>query len=374
MKKIGLYLCLGLASVALSCTKDIVDSPFGKEGVMELTFMAGIGQTRSSDPRDDEDKINSLQVFLFSADSLLESVGYSAVSDTVVLRCSKGDKIAYAVTNYDKIGWWEGMTVSDLMGTVVKLSEKNWNVMVGDYVISESALIPLDSFEEIFPVTSDIIKIGVKRIAARVVLIGIRNGSAYDTNGSTDIYFRHAYLTNVMGDAALSAAFSEDYSHEAEVWYNRCGNEGDLESLLYGDTIAGQLLRGGGEFGLVSEYLYCFPNPTKTDSTSSFVLGDDGVSSVWIPRYTRLVVEATYGGELTYYPISIKGIRSNCSYEVTLIITRKGSSDPEDNFGSAAPVGLSASCQFDFSSEDSDEEGSFIPIEGGYVQVRECCL
>ena len=49
----------------------------------------------------------------------------------------------------------------------------------------------------------------------------------------------------------------------------------------------------------------------------------------WSARYTRLVVEATLGGEVMYYPVSLPEVLPNSAYEVTLRVTRRGSPDPD---------------------------------------------
>ena len=67
------------------------------------------------------------------------------------------------------------------------------------------------------------------------------------------------------------------------------------------------------------KYFYCYPNPTETDSSEE----------TWSARRTRLVLEATLGGEVMYYPVTLPVIEPNSSYEVTVKITRRGSPSPD---------------------------------------------
>ncbi len=73
---------------------------------------------------------------------------------------------------------------------------------------------------------------------------------------------------------------------------------------------------------------YCYPNSTAKDSSDATVTTDED----FVPRYTRLVLEAEIKGTLYYYPVSVPNIESNKNYEVSLTITRLGSSHPDIPF------------------------------------------
>ena len=50
----------------------------------------------------------------------------------------------------------------------------------------------------------------------------------------------------------------------------------------------------------------------------------------WCPRYTRLVIETTLGGEKRYYPITIPHLQRNHAYTIDrAIIKGRGMSSPE---------------------------------------------
>jgi hypothetical protein len=64
---------------------------------------------------------------------------------------------------------------------------------------------------------------------------------------------------------------------------------------------------------------FCYPNLISAES----------FDSVWSPRHTMLVIDATLGGEQTYYPIELPVFgRNKAIIFKELIITKKGSDYP----------------------------------------------
>ncbi len=71
--------------------------------------------------------------------------------------------------------------------------------------------------------------------------------------------------------------------------------------------------------------LYCYPNPATTEGFGS--------------PFTRLVIEGTIQGKIWYWPININtigedGIRAGESYDLSVMLRRSGTSDPD------TPIGL----------------------------------
>jgi hypothetical protein len=69
-------------------------------------------------------------------------------------------------------------------------------------------------------------------------------------------------------------------------------------------------------------HFYCYPNPHKDDTFAA---------DQWNPRPTRLVIEATLGDVLYYYPVSLPVLEQNTRYHVSLHIVRPGATSPEQD-------------------------------------------
>ncbi len=382
MKRFGLFLCLGLLVGTLSCTKEkgLSPSDFGEgdRDMVELTFNVATAQTKAIDASM-ESGVESLLVFVFS-DGKLEAVG-SSDSDSLTIRCFKGDKDIFAVVNYSSIEWHLGMADSDLMETVFELTEKEGlNAMFGSKSVSSDMFLSSSSLT---------VEMEVKRVAARFVLKSVIN----DIPGNGTVTVHSAYLTNVVADVGMDYLYSGS-SYTPEVWYNKTQNDWDLEKFLYSGKLEETIV--SGESHDFNQYFYCYPNPTTTDSHDLYFekLG-------WTHRFTRLVVEAEYEGEneedngLCYYVLSISGVRNNFSYEVTYVITGPGGVNPEDqddtfngDFGHEGGDG-------DTGDNDDDDdrkkdpgtddplnsatralgdEGVAVRLIGGFAKVKECGL
>ncbi len=369
MKRFGLFLCFGLASVALSCTKEYVSGlPPDSGREVELTVKAVTGGTRADD-LDFERKVESVQIFVFS-DGKLEAVGYSK-SDDVTLRIREGAKDIRVIANYPEIEVTSDLTTEALENIVLVMEkEENWNVMVGSKSERVRGVLPQgDSGAESLSSESDnsshfvlssTIGITVTRIAARIVLRTVKNCSEF-LRGQLNV--QRVYITNVVGDAKLSAV-SSNYSYEPEYWYNNLGYDENSPSLFSPEVIDVSVEQG--DEIQCDKYFYCYPNPTEED------YGHLVKRHGFIPRFTRLVMEAEYTGTMWYYIATIDGVESNHSYEVYWEISGHGEADPEgmaddqkDGEGEAAGQSSTKAC---------DDGIVVISSRGGRAEVRDCVL
>ena len=115
-----------------------------------------------------------------------------------------------------------------------------------------------------------------------------------------------------------STAGSSDY------WYNKMKYvSGDCNALISDKLSTPVTLQASADAVTpytTAHYLYCYPNPVTTDSSSS----------TWSNRYTRLVVETTLGGTTYYYPVNIPTPTANTLYQITnMQITGLGSDSPD---------------------------------------------
>ena len=130
------------------------------------------------------------------------------------------------------------------------------------------------------------------------------------------------YLINVNGSCPYSQVSTA--STDNGLWYNRqkyvSGECNALISDRFDSPVTLQLSADTVTPYTTSHYLYCYPNPTATDSSADS----------WSHRYTRLVVETTLAGKTYYYPVNIPAPAANTLYQITnMKITGLGSDSPD---------------------------------------------
>jgi hypothetical protein len=299
-----LFPLLGYAllCLALSCSKSdgSLDSP-SAERIRLVVDVTGSGgpETRAtgvvSNSADSEAKVNSLQVFVFNGDQL-DGYGSSTGSLSATVSCTSGTRDIWAVVNAPSLA--SVSTKTALLQTVCSLAAEISNFqMVG----SKSETLSKDGS----------VTIAVDRLAARVVLKGIRNAL---TNASQASAFKvlSVYLTNVAGDVDLGHSSSYTVSR----WFNRRGyqSSNNLGSFTF-DSVGKTIASGSSD--TEAHYFYSMPNPNA-----------GAVGGPWTPRAARLVIKAEIAGTVYDYPILLPALESNKSYEISLVtITRPGNPD-----------------------------------------------
>ena len=160
----------------------------------------------------------------------------------------------------------------------------------------------------------------LRRISSEIHLKSLKcdfKGKAYEGEKLSDI---HVYLTNVNA----SCRIWDDTGATARII-----NQGRLikedvarfedPNLIY-QRIDGEV----GADGIMTDIkLRCYPNMAEEEGPGS--------------PFTRLVIQGVLDGEVWYWPIDInrgegrspEGIEGNCSYSFDIVLTRKGSADPD---------------------------------------------
>ncbi len=244
-----------------------------------------------------EDEVESLQVFVFGENGVLEAYA-SDEAATVSLTCTVGQKFIAAVVNAPRI-----QSVSDRAALEEAVSSLEDNAP-GKYVMY--------GYSQENIVASTTVTVEVSRLVARVSIDRITNAFTLEQYRNAEFKVERIYLINVAGDALYTGGGTPS------VWFNRRSLSSEMASLLSSGDLGESIAYG--ESYEQAHYFYCYPNPTRSDTHVE----------QWSPRYTRLVIETTLGGETYYYPISIQGIESNHKYEISeLKITRPGSSHPD---------------------------------------------
>ena len=314
-----------LVASAMSCNKN--DSPAARtaEKIRIVVDVEGSGapETRvtgvTSNSTSSEAKVNSLQIFVFNGEQL-DGYGSSSGSLTATASCTAGTRDIWAVVNAPALT--SVSSKSQLLATVSDLAAEISNFqMVG----SKSETLQKDGN----------VKITVDRLAARVVLKGIKNAL---TNAAQAASFKvlSVYLTNVAGDVD----FGHSSSYTVSKWYNRRGYQSanNLGSFTY-DAVNKTIASGASD--TEAHYFYTMPNANAA-----------AVGGPWTPRAARLVIKAEIAGVVYDYPITLPALESNKSYEISLVtITRLGNPDDGNEPNS---------------NDDIDEEKPVVGFDQGF--------
>lgn len=298
----GMTAALCAALTLASCAGAVPDGPVPEARPLRLVVRAlGDGESRATDIVSNDEateaKVNGLQVLVFDGESL-DGYGSSAGSRIATVSCTAGTREIWAVVNAPDLS--SVKTRSELLSSVSSLEED-----ISNFRMTGSRTETISGDSEV--------RIPVDRLAARVVLRGVRN----DHTNASRFRLVSVCLTNAAGDV--------DYGHSAtyEVsrWYNRRGYESgnSLGSFTY-DTVGADIARR--DTYATAHFFYSMPNayPAKAGVGE----GETGFT----PRTARLVVRCEIDGTLYNYPITLPALESNRSYEIELLsITRNGNPD-----------------------------------------------
>lgn len=300
-------LSAGLAALGLlaACNKTQTEAPAAEP--LRLVVDVVDGTTRAtgvvSNSAESEAKVNDLQVFVFNG-NVLDGYGHSSNKTTATVSCTAGSRDIYAVVNGGDLTAIS--TKSELLSTVASLSTNIANFqMIGN----TTKTLKQDSA----------IAIQVHRLAARVVLKGVKNALTNAAQAGS-FSLKAVYLTNVAGDINWGESSTYAVSH----WYNKRGYQAsnNLSNLTY-DSVNQAVASGASH--TTAHYFYAMPNSAAA-----------AVGGVWSPRATKLVIRCEIAGNLYDYPITLPALESNKSYEIELVtITRPGNLDdgtePDDS-------------------------------------------
>lgn len=304
MKRSLFIAAIAVTATGISCNREklcVPDSQLPETRTtvtFSLTGDAGI-QTKAALSTSNEAKVNTVQIFAFKSDGLLDAYTSSTQSSGIQMQCSTGEKDFVAIVNAPDLSSVSGR--DDLMKSATKLSD---NSLTG-FVMSGSVTATVSA--------SANIEIPVKRIVARIGIGSITAEFKSSAYAAMDFIITRIYVINVAGntDYEVTASPSD--------WYNKLKYEkSDLDAMLYDDITDTKVTKDKPY--TTADYFYVYPNPTASDTQTK----------PFSARFTRLVIETTLGGTTYYYPISIGNIERNKTYTVSsLKVTRPGSTDPD---------------------------------------------
>ena len=290
--------------------------PVATDGKASVCFCLKDAGTRSTSPVDDA-RVRDWKVFLCTDGA----VAYSAASYSgeISLEVTKGiEYTVYALVNAGASSWNFGLE-SEILSTRIPLE-----------LCSENALV---MFGSIVTTVSDnqTVSIPVRRVVSKVILDKVTTDfSARPELAAKDFVIESVYMINVAGEYDLQGDVVP------EVWYNRSAYSSSLVDPLVYDSV-GSPLSSGASYA-VSHRFYVCPNPVVSDVRGG----------AWSPRHTRLVLQALLGGRRYYYSVSLPQLERNCYYRIAeLVLTGRGSLDPDEESGDAVRVSISRSLAWD---------------------------
>lgn len=305
MKTNSFVAALAFVMCTLSCSR-IEDNMFpvqsyGRPVVLEIALP---GQLSKSTSAEGESDISSMQVFIFREDGSLDAFSSVENSSSLEIGTTTGQRTIAVVANAPEISGVRNL--ESLSAMISRLQDNS----PGSYVMS--------GMTERQIVASDRIIVQVSRLVARISVSSITNDfrePVYQTE-DTDFRIVRMYVANAAGDAVYFPEAENEYP--VSVWYNRTdtGTKDELEGLIGSGEMDERLFYGNVYDD--PHYFYCYSNPCG--------LADEDHGS---GRFcTRLVIETQLDGVPYYYSIPVENVSANRSYNMTVRITRQGSSEP----------------------------------------------
>ena len=316
-------LLAGLLALAASCDRNRIDP--APEETCDVEFrLTTEGETRATGvSAANEERINRWALFVFRNGTLVTS-GTSGSSASITKTLTSGATYnVYAVVNY----------VTSGTGSFNPSSVTTESALTGtESYLAGNSLTSLQMYgADTFTATggSQTKNIPVYRLVSKV---GVKMVTVNMSNPA--IAAQTFVLNNIWMDNVYSrTTFGSDYTYNQlsatrSMWYNTmnrhasgsCTNPSCPDAILEDWGINATVAQGSSHN--VEHWFYVVPNATTA--------AQDNRTSSWSRRCTRLVIQATIGGKVNYYVVTLPGMLRNNSYTINdAVITNTGSEDPE---------------------------------------------
>ena len=279
------------AIALLGCSEKDAELPHVEENAELVTFsvsVPGLDTKSTGGSADDEKTINRLQVFVFNRHGVYETSAVAA-EGSVTITCTAGPKRMVALVNAKEEAGVPDYESLAARPVYLKDSGVKNLVMLGDTAVTVAAGKPVD--------------IEVSYLSSKVVLESVRLDLENPEHESLDFAVTSVFLTNVAGDRK----YIDD--SVPSVWFHEGADLSKTLPFIY-DPVSGGVLDPDDPDGYVKEhYFYCYPNSTAAK--------------------TRLVIQASIGGETYYYPIVLDELLPNNQYSYSVVLTRLGTDSPD---------------------------------------------
>lgn len=347
MKKLFSFVFFVAAMAgAMSCNKNYVAGPEGADQYNgRLTVRIGtVNETRAEKASVKDFQINSLQLFVFDSNNLLETDVYkgdlSAEKSTeLTVNTKTGAKTVYALINNSRLSLPQGVTtLSQYEAMLTDLGENT----AENLVMSGKNTVDVVDYNNMgTPGSTQEVDIFVKRLAAEILLEGVTVDFSSNSLSGADFSIEKIYLKNVVGKspigmqaitptADLKSVYPVALTDFSEGnWYNKMKEESGAPACI-SDTFS-LPCDVAGDKETVDRALFTFPNSTEQDSHNE----------EWDARHTRLVIKAHVTKSSisidkdTYYVLDLPVLKANTIYKIQNInITMLGKDDDNSDVDS----------------------------------------
>ena len=302
MKQITTYMMILTAALLLLCgCNDLKPCEGGLHKVIISLNGTSVATRAIGVTAEEEMRINSVQLYIFGTEGTFINRITGTGSDYEVILPSGQCTFCCFVNSPE-------LPVAPSSAEELLMCESHLrNNGIGSFQMTGTLTAEIDSDMEL--------EIVVHRMIAKVeCMIKTEFGNSYLAGKPFTI--RRIYLTNVAGknNYALTAMPGDE-----DLWYNKMEyQQSSCDNLICSGLIDKRM--ADRDSVAIDESLYPYPN-------SSIDCFD---RTLWSARKTRLVIEATLGETLWYYPVTIEKIVANTHYLYDITITREGVSHPED--------------------------------------------
>lgn len=325
MKKI-FYWAMMAGVVLASCSKsEEIVSPEEEQVVNIKVKRAGV-YTKNSDGDngidDNDNKINTLEIFLFKSNGALESYKkYTAAEITAAgglsnleVKSTVGEKNIYVIANSKVTDWIGFIDEEHFLERECNLSDEDFQ----NFTMSGSTTATISG--------AGSVEVTIARLVARIVVTGIRTsfyGTPYEGQSLRDVKL---YLTNVHGQKNfLGSGFASPLILNNAGYVAGDNSDLTIDDMLY-ESVASSIGDSGNDD---AHYFYCYENLTSEETATE--------------KYTRLILEGKINGVKYYYPVDINqvgygwvsanehyGVKRNTSYSFDFTIAGPGALTPDD--------------------------------------------
>lgn len=305
-RNLSIITIAALAFAACACN-EIEPSAADATGSLILSVAPDALLTKAAsntDAADYEKQVNSMEVYIFDdhgniakklalSDFTAGSSSYFKSLDVPV-----GSYTVWAVANKSL----NAANKSDLESKSITLGDNSTTASSG-FVMAGSNSVTLTA-------SGASVSVEMSRFTGRVRIVSVA-----DNAPAGAVVISGAFLENVVANQNIAG------SADISAWSNLAGRKNGNGAIVTSSTADNAELTFAAGNSWPHSF-YGFANSTSTDQK-----GNGSLVSISAAE-TRIVVYGTYYGEVTYYPVTIGNFKRNNTYDINLVITGKGSSDP----------------------------------------------
>lgn len=295
MKKIITILSAS-AILAVSCDSNLMPAPEKEhestESLVPVSLkIAGIN-TKATAVNSDEEKINNLQVFVYTVNSGQKTFDsyytFGTEDERTIFIDSANETATYWIAAYaNQPGIESGPALKD-WALFANESDKSFQMAGQTEMTAESILQNKE-------VRIDLVRQCSKVTVEEVAVEWTNTANRYKT-----FKLKGMYLMDVPGVVANFFTVDQTVLDNTSLWQNRNGHTSESHDALLYDEIA-DFAVSESEAYTIDHIFYGYISPLTTYNTDES----------WEPGGTRLVIEAEFDGQACYYAVALNGIEKD---------------------------------------------------------------